>query len=714
MDALLQQAVRAIAESFEAVTFPNTFDILCSFLKCVDAVPGILMNKLLDVIMSGFAAEVDAAAHDIDHEDQQTCAAHKVPMEMYTFLLNWSARSVEKVNVPDEDASAAAVPTKSRKGKATQSRVAFKNKAAECSWKDQIVPILTLIAEVLQLKTSKIWTVMWGEGYFYRILREIAAKSFNAQDTKGPRNFSRFLTQFAEWAPRAVLKQIRLLLSHLDSESYPMRMAIVEIIGCLICELACSEDRTNDAHQMQKQLDGLYDLLLERTLDLSSYPTLRPPREISQTAPRHHTCGGVYKVAGVCRNGIWLIIKLMVTHPYGLTHGGLLWMKEWEDRYREVASKKNTEGVMDVDEEDGDEGGDLDKVDIRLDMDSPVFRKLQEAIEHPCRSREWFALTEQTINTLFVLGDQPEVLIDTLMKDLSRRAFRRRERPVPSAAEEQVSFAVPDEDAMDEDPPPSAQAPISIVPGSTQGALTGNTAKKNDDTGDAFYGSRRGQAHCLLGTRRTGMEAPETGKGTRSQGVPETTLRVAGNAEDEIGDRIAAVRETRLLYGPDSLLALYGPLLVRICGRPDQFKNTTLRAVATLLFSESLCVSSQFCDANHYLLFRILETSRDPNIRSNIAIALEWFLVPPLVISHLSVGEYTMDEEEFQRRREHRRKALSAVPAHRRYPPVAGHCILSVAAAVKPERSVEKLIEGLPFYRDKLHEKRSILVSKTS
>ena len=48
--------------------------------------------------------------------------------------------------------------------------------------------------------------------------------------------------------------------------------------------------------------------------------------------------------------------------------------------------------------------------------------------------------------------------------------------------------------------------------------------------------------------------------------------QVAGNAEDEIGDRIAAVRETELLYGPDSLLALYGPLLVRICGRPDQFK----------------------------------------------------------------------------------------------------------------------------------------------
>jgi len=47
---------------------------------------------------------------------------------------------------------------------------------------------------------------------------------------------------------------------------------------------------------------------------------------------------------------------------------------------------------------------------------------------------------------------------------------------------------------------------------------------------------------------------------------------VAGNAEDEIGDRIAAVRETELLYGPNSLLAVYGPMIVHICGSPHKFK----------------------------------------------------------------------------------------------------------------------------------------------
>lgn len=48
--------------------------------------------------------------------------------------------------------------------------------------------------------------------------------------------------------------------------------------------------------------------------------------------------------------------------------------------------------------------------------------------------------------------------------------------------------------------------------------------------------------------------------------------QVAGNAEDEIGEHMQEIREHELLFGPDSLLAVYGPMLVYICGRPDKFK----------------------------------------------------------------------------------------------------------------------------------------------
>ena len=48
--------------------------------------------------------------------------------------------------------------------------------------------------------------------------------------------------------------------------------------------------------------------------------------------------------------------------------------------------------------------------------------------------------------------------------------------------------------------------------------------------------------------------------------------QVVGNAEDDIGDRLTAVRETELLYGENSLLAVYGPMLAHICLNPGRFK----------------------------------------------------------------------------------------------------------------------------------------------
>ncbi len=251
-----------------------------------------------------------------------------------------------------------------------------------------------------------------------------------------------------------------------------------------------------------------------------------------------------------------------------------------------------------------------------------------------------------------------------------------------------------------------------------------------------------------------------------------------------------------------------------------------MRAVATLSFSKFLCISSQFCDANHHLLFRILETSRDGNIRSNIAIALgdvavsfstiidensdelyrglsdrdlvvkkntlmvlthlilngmikvkgqlgemakcledkeprvadlaklfftdlstkdnaiynnlpdgafcslsfffggghpvfsNWIHWARTVISHLSVGEHAIDEEGFQRTMryiftfiEKEKQAESIVEKlcqrfrltedTRQWRDVA-FCLSLLP--FKSERSVKKLIEGMPFYREKLHE----------
>lgn len=167
-----------------------------------------------------------------------------------------------------------------------------------------------------------------------------------------------------------------------------MRMALVEVIGSLIRELALTSDLQNtDAAQVQKQLNGFYDLLLSRTLDLSSYvrtkvlATLTKLCELPVKFPKQRlaiTRAAVNmledKAAGVRKGAVGLLVRLVVTHPYGLMHGGLLGLTEWEERYNAVkAELEKVEGSMgnvvereeeeDDDEQTETEGGDTDKED---------------------------------------------------------------------------------------------------------------------------------------------------------------------------------------------------------------------------------------------------------------------------------------------------------------------------------------------------------------
>jgi len=72
-----------------------------------------------------------------------------------------------------------------------------------------------ILADLLSMLATTYDHVQLGDN----ILREIAGKTFNAQDNKGPRNFSRFLIRYVDHQPRSVLKQLSLLLAQLDSEA---------------------------------------------------------------------------------------------------------------------------------------------------------------------------------------------------------------------------------------------------------------------------------------------------------------------------------------------------------------------------------------------------------------------------------------------------------------------------------------------------------------
>src|SRR3979411_1415784 len=82
------------------------------------------------------------------------------------------------------------------------------------------------------------------------ILRELSNKEFNSNDTKGPKSVSTFMVKFSELAHRAVIKQMTMIAKQLDSESYTLRCAVIEVCGNMVADLSKQEER-GENHKSQ-------------------------------------------------------------------------------------------------------------------------------------------------------------------------------------------------------------------------------------------------------------------------------------------------------------------------------------------------------------------------------------------------------------------------------------------------------------------------------
>jgi condensin complex subunit 1 len=126
----------------------------------------------------------------------------------------------------------------------------------------------------------------------------------------------------------------------------------------------------------------------------------------------------------------------------------------------------------------------MDKT-LRIEMDNSIFRKLQDMVEQPCRSKEWFVLAEQAINTVYALGEHPDALCNDLVRNLTVRAFGaapkvREDVPPPAAAE---AMEVDDAGVAQE----KGEAPVSLP--NTHGTLsTAPSSNQTDDRGERDLG----------------------------------------------------------------------------------------------------------------------------------------------------------------------------------------------------------------------------------
>ncbi|KAI9702160.1 MAG: Condensin complex subunit [Bogoriella megaspora] len=185
------------------------------------------------------------------------------------------------------------------------------------------------------------------------ILRELSNKEFNSNDLKGPKSVSTFVAKISELEPRLVIKQMTLLAKLLDSESYTLRCAIIEVCGNLIAMLSKQESEERSENH-KGQINAFFDVLEERFLDINPYCRCRaiqvyvklcdldqkfPKRR--QTAAELATRSLEDKSSNVRRNAIKLIGKLVSTHPFGVLHGGQLAFKDWNERFETCDAELN-------------------------------------------------------------------------------------------------------------------------------------------------------------------------------------------------------------------------------------------------------------------------------------------------------------------------------------------------------------------------------------
>ena len=111
--------------------------------------------------------------------------------------------------------------------------------------------------------------------------------------------------------------------------------------------------------------------------------------------------------------------------------------------------------------------GSLADNNMRLEMGNPIFQKLKDAVEWQCRFKDWFGMAEQAINTIYALGEHPDVLCGDIIKALTRRIFAK---PAPEQSQNTGSTV---EDS-------STQEKAAETPSNTQ------DSQISDDSTDAF------------------------------------------------------------------------------------------------------------------------------------------------------------------------------------------------------------------------------------
>ena len=259
----------------------------------------------------------------------------------------------------------------------------------------------------------------------------------------------------------------------------------------------------------------------------------------------------------------------------------------------------------------------------KLSNDHPVLAKLAAMTQIVSDSKEWYGVAEQAIGAIYTLSKHPDVLCTDILRRKTKYVFQAQAASRPSSSRAAGS----EEPSRPVTASTDSQSDGWRIPSSTLSQLifvVGHVAIKQIvhlELCELDFKRRKVEHERNKSATTADAATSKKDRDEATEAANELDL-IGGTTEDDFSEAMAHIRERELLYGDNSLLSNFGPLVTEICANSNIYEDRTLRSSATLCMAKLMCVSAEYCEKNLPLLITIMERSDDPIVRSNAVIAL--------------------------------------------------------------------------------------------
>lgn len=224
-----------------------------------------------------------------------------------------------------------------------------------------------------------------------------------------------------------------------------------------------------------------------------------------------------------------------------------------------------------------------------------VIQKLSGLIMMNCSSNtiEWFGVAEQAINAVYDICDSPDEVMSSLLRFKMSHVFFNRDPEIEDngdAALSQLLFIV-------------GHVALKTIVYLEKCELQ---FKKNKQESEKSKAAEKNSKNSKANDQDHDME-----------------LIGGGTSEDDFTEAVAYIREREMLYGENSLLAKFGPMVAALgLDILDGHRSNVINIAGMLCLAKFMCVSSKYCEDNLPILMTMLDRFDDPVIRSNAVLAL--------------------------------------------------------------------------------------------